>query len=405
MSAQLDHLLPAEVSGSDPSVAALRREARQRLMTHGFPDLRTEQWKYTSLRVLEKRQLSAPTSASAGTASVLPERPFACITLHFDNGRLKTRANALPAGMQLSPLSADRLAVEVQGGRAEAFQHLNVAAGDEAWCLRISADQAQAIRVAMTTSEDFASAVHPRLHLVVDDGVSITLLEDHDDFGQGLMNMVMTLEVGAAATVHHVLHRQVHESVWVQHCQVDLAAGAHYRVFAVDRGGRLIRQDHTLNLNAAGAYGSVMGVALINTGQHVDWHTCINHHVGGTNSEESCRMLADGLGVGVFNGRIYIARGADDAHSQMNTANLLLSDQARINTKPELEIYAEEVTASHGATIGQLDADALFYLRSRGLDAATAGALLKMGFAAAPLDDMPESAIKEWLLAQLQAAL
>lgn len=116
-------------------------------------------------------------------------------------------------------------------------------------------------------------------------------------------------------------------------------------------------------------------------------------------------MLADGLGVGVFNGRIYIARGADDAHSQMSTANLLLSDQARINTKPELEIYAEEVTASHGATIGQLDDNALFYLRSRGLDAESAAGLLKLGFAATPFDEMPASPLKEWLLAQLREAL
>jgi Fe-S cluster assembly protein SufD len=109
--------------------------------------------------------------------------------------------------------------------------------------------------------------------------------------------------------------------------------------------------------------------------------------------------------VGVFNGRIHIARGADDSHSDLNTANLLLSDSARINTKPELEIYAEEVTASHGATIGQLEDSALFYLRSRGIPATEAMALLKYGFAAAPLENIENETLRDWLMASLNESL
>jgi len=402
MSAQFDHLLP-DLAGlaEDSGYAAARRHAQQQLMAHGFPDLRTEQWKYTSLRVLAKRELAA----EGGAPSTLPRRPFESIDLHFDNGRLTTAADQLPAGLSLTPLVAERVAVSDEAGRAAAFSWLNVAAGDQAWCLRIDRTQNTPIRIAITTAEDFSTAVHPRLHIEVASGVSATVLEDHDDHGQGLINAVLTMAVEAGAEIHHVIHRACHESVWIHRCDVDVAKDARYQLHAVELGGRLVRQDHTLNLSQSGANGSLMAVALMNTGQHVDWHTCINHLVGHTHSEEACRMLADGLGVGVFNGRIYIARGADDAHSQMSTANLLLSDQARINTKPELEIYAEEVTASHGATIGQLDDTALFYLRSRGLDAAAAAGLLKLGFAATPLDEMPASALKEWLLAQLRSAL
>jgi Fe-S cluster assembly protein SufD len=109
--------------------------------------------------------------------------------------------------------------------------------------------------------------------------------------------------------------------------------------------------------------------------------------------------------VGVFNGRILIVPGADDSHSQMNTGNMLLSDAARINTKPELEIHAEDVTASHGATVGQLDGDARFYLRSRGLDDEQAAALLKYGFAAAVFDDAPAGPVRDWLLTRLEEIL
>lgn len=401
MSAQFDHLLPEPVDVADDGYAAVRRHARQQLMTHGFPDLRTEQWKYTSLRALEKREFGT----QVGAASALPRRSFDSIDLHFDNGRLITPAASLPAGLTLTPLPAEQLAVTDDGGRAEAFSWLNTASCDQAWCLHIDGTHAKPIRIVISTADDFSVAAHPRLHVALAPGASVTLVEDHDDHGQGLINAVLTLAVAEGAALQHVIHRACHESIWIQRCDIDVAKDGQYQLYAVDLGGRLVRQDHTLNLNQAGANGRLMAVALMNTGQHIDWHTCINHQVGQTLSEEACRMLADGLGVGVFNGRIYIARGADDAHSQMSTANLLLSDQARINTKPELEIYAEEVTASHGATIGQLDDNALFYLRSRGLDAESAAGLLKLGFAATPFDEMPASPLKEWLLAQLREAL
>ena len=116
-------------------------------------------------------------------------------------------------------------------------------------------------------------------------------------------------------------------------------------------------------------------------------------------------MLADDFAIGVFNGRIEIDRGADHSHSRMNTGNLLLSENARINTKPELEIHAEEVSASHGATVGQLDDMARFYLRSRGLSDSEASAMLKYGFAAAAFDAMPPGEVADWLLNRLEQAL
>jgi Fe-S cluster assembly protein SufD len=144
---------------------------------------------------------------------------------------------------------------------------------------------------------------------------------------------------------------------------------------------------------------------VLNSKQHVDYHTSIDHCTGHTNSREAFRLLADGTGVGVFNGRIHIHEDSDDSHSDLNTASLLLGEMARINAKPELEIYSEDVTASHGATIGQLDDDALFYLRSRGLPTEEANTLLKYGFAAEPLEGQADEDVRDWLLDQLQAVL
>jgi Fe-S cluster assembly protein SufD len=181
--------------------------------------------------------------------------------------------------------------------------------------------------------------------------------------------------------------------------------GATYRAFALDAGGSLTRQDLVARLEAPRAAAAVAGVGVLAGRSLVDYHTAIEHIVGETNSDENFRMLADDRAVGVFNGRILIVPGADDSHSQMNTGNMLLSDAARINTKPELEIHAEDVTASHGATIGQLDEVARFYLRSRGLDDAQARALLKFGFAAAAFDGLPPGDLRDWLTERLEETL
>jgi len=193
--------------------------------------------------------------------------------------------------------------------------------------------------------------------------------------------------------------------VHIARTDVDVARDADYQSFVLDTGTRLGRQDISIFLNESGAEAEIDGTVILNSRQHVDYHTAIDHCTGHTHSRETFHLLADGSGVGVFNGRIHIHKDSDDSHSDLSTASLLLGDMARINAKPELEIYSEEVTAAHGATIGQLDEDALFYLRTRGLPAEEANSLLKYGFAAGPLEGQAEEAVRDWLLSELQAVL
>jgi Fe-S cluster assembly protein SufD len=396
MSALIEQLVQAMPPAED-AYADARRRAHKALLQHGFPDLKTEAWKYTSLRVLDKREFQV---GQAG-ATEEPELPFAADRLHFDNGLLDAEALALPAGVRLEPIPADALAEADYGDRAGAFGWLNLARFDQAWRLVIEAELERPLVLSFATAEDFRADVHPRIEIVLADNAGATLLEIQRDRGEGLVNLVQDIHLGRGARLRHLIQRGNAESAWVQRTTVNLAADADYRFHALDAGGRLVRQDLNVNLLAAGANGEIDGVALLDSKQHVDYHTAIDHQVGHTNSRECFRMLADGTGVGVFNGRIHIARGADDSHSDLNTANLLLSDSARINTKPELEIYAEEVTASHGATIGQLEDSALFYLRSRGIPATEAMALLKYGFAAAPLENIENETLRDWLMASL----
>ncbi|WP_376696988.1 Fe-S cluster assembly protein SufD [Wenzhouxiangella sp. EGI_FJ10305] len=395
-----EKLAPESALAAD-DFSDLRQAAQRALMQHGFPDLKTEAWKYTPIKLLEKREFQ-PEPASA---SVAPEIPFEAYVLHFDNGILNADAADLPKGVTLAPATLEDFEGVEYGGREDAFAWLNLARFGQAWRVTIEAELDRPLVLATTTSDDFGGAVHPRLFIELADNARATLVEVQTGGGEGMINAVTDIKVGQGAALNHVMCRSGGDTVRVARTCVDVVRDAEYRSFVLDTGARLGRQDLNVFLNEAGSLGEIDGTVVLDSKQHVDYHTSIDHCTGHTNSRESFRILADGTGVGVFNGRIHIHEDSDDSHSDLNTANLLLGEQARINAKPELEIYSEDVTASHGATIGQLDDEALFYLRSRGLPTEEANRLLKYGFAAAPLEGLADETLRSWLLRELELVL
>lgn len=405
MSGLIEKLLPESLSDEEPRLDELRREAQKVLMRNGFPQRKTERWKYLPLTLLEKREFgSAATPEDWPEAPVLP---FEAGVVHVHNGVIDPARCRLPDGVTLRGMTAED--VDASGlsadGPADAFAWLNLARFEQGWTLRVDGRADVPLLLATTCDDDFDTARHPRLRLQVADGGGLTLIEHQRAGGAGLLNVVFDIALGREAQLTHLIDRGFDETALIQRTAVQAAGDAEYRAFALDAGGRLTRQDLVVMLDAAGARTTLGGVGVLSGRSLVDYHTSIEHRVGGTASREDFRMLADDRAVGVFNGRILIVRGADDSHSEMNTGNLLLSDEARINTKPELEIHAEEVTASHGATVGQLDDGARFYLRSRGLDDAQAIALLKFGFAAAVFDRLEPGAQRDWLLTRLEETL
>ncbi|NBB92550.1 MAG: hypothetical protein GVY32_05190 [Gammaproteobacteria bacterium] len=400
MSELAEKLAPESALAAD-DFSDLREAAQRALMQYGFPDLKTEAWKYTPIKLLEKREFRS----EAATSSTVPELPFEACLLHFDNGILDAETAELPAGVKLEPATREDFEGIEYGGREDAFAWLNLARFGQAWKIRIEGELAEPLVLGTTTADDFAAAVHPRLFIELADNARATLIEWHAGGGEGMVNCVSNVRVGQGASLNHVTRRSGGDTVRVSRTRVDVVRDAEYRSFVLDTGARLGRQDLNVFLNEAGALCEIDGTVVLDSKQHVDYHTSIDHCTGHTNSREAFRLLADGTGVGVFNGRIHIHEDSDESHSDLNTASLLLGERARINAKPELEIYSEDVTASHGATIGQLDDDALFYLRSRGLPTEQANALLKYGFAAAPLEGQADEDVRDWLLDQLQAVL
>jgi len=400
MSELAEKLAPESALASD-DFGDLRESAQRALMQHGFPDLKTEAWKYTPIKLLEKREFRT----DAASNSAAPGLPFDATLLHLDNGILNAETADLPEGVKLSPATREDFEGIEYGGREDAFAWLNLARFGQAWKVTVEGELDKPLVLATTTAEDFAAAVHPRLFIDLADNARATLVELHDGGGEGMVNAVCDIRVGQGAALDHVMRRSGGDTMRVARTRVDVTRDAGYRSFVLDTGARLGRQDLNVFLQEAGALGEIDGTVVLDSKQHVDYHTSIEHCTGRTNSREAFRLLADGTGVGVFNGRIHIHEDSDDSHSDLNTASLLLGEMARINAKPELEIYSEDVTAAHGATIGQLDEDALFYLRSRGLPTQEANTLLKYGFAAAPLEGLAAGPIRDWLLNELQGQL
>jgi len=406
MSALIEKLMPQAAAEDDGSFGSLRRKAQKVLMQHGFPHRKTENWKYMPLGLLEKRTFSDAGPGESETPSP-PSFPFDAGVIHFHNGRLDPEACRLPDGVALTGMLPADIDVSIldDAGPADAFAWLNLARFEQGWKLLVEGRPDQPLVIATTCDDDFDVAVHPRLTVALADDAALTLVEAQSGQGAGLINSVLDLRLGRQSSLTHVVERRFVETALIQRTTARISESATYRAFVLDGGGRLTRQDLVAELASPGATAGISGVATLSGRALVDYHTAIEHRVGGTQSHENFRILADDQAVGVFNGRIHIVRGADDSHSQMNTGNLLLSENARINTKPELEIHAEDVTASHGATIGQLDDDARFYLRSRGLSDTQAIALLKYGFAAAVFDTMAPGAVRDWLTDRLKEYL
>ncbi|MDX1625854.1 MAG: SufD family Fe-S cluster assembly protein [Wenzhouxiangellaceae bacterium] len=398
MSSVLETLVDGAPAVDDGEFGPARARALEILRARGFPTRKTEAWKYTPLARLEQRELAVAGPAT-GEVPDAPSLPFEAAVLHWHNGVLDPSRSDLPRGITLTGLvpgdvDASRLDAD---SPADAFSWLNLARFEQGWRVFIDETPDLPLVLVSTWDDDFSAAAFPRVVVELAPDTEAVLVEWQQGSGEGLIASELGIELARAASLTHAVRREAGGTALIQRTHVEVRNGASYRGIVVDGGGSLTRQDLGVDLLEAGARAGIHGVGMLSGQSLVDYHTAIRHRVGGTNSEEDFRLLADDRSVGVFNGRILIVPGADDSHSTMNTGNLLLGENARINIKPELEIHAEEVTASHGATIGQLEDDARFYLRSRGLDEQEATALLKYGFAAAVLDALPAGDLRDWL--------
>jgi Fe-S cluster assembly protein SufD len=252
-------------------------------------------------------------------------------------------------------------------------------------------------------------AAQPRIVLEAEPGAQATIVQHFIDCApntQGWTNSVTQLKQAEGSRI--ALYRMQRQSSGAAHTSLltaELAAGAELIAGYFDFGARLVRNDIEVSLRGPAARAELFGLLLVGAGQHVDDHTLIRHAAGATVSIENFRGIIGERGRGVFNGKVIVEPGCQKIDARQNNDNLLLGEHAEIDTKPELEIYANDVKCSHGSTVGELDAEQLFYLRARGLDLATARRLLTTAFATTVVEQIADESLRTRVLEQVTARL
>lgn len=390
-------------------VHGIRTQAIGRFAELGFPSTRLEDWRYTNVApITQIGFLPAGAAHRNGlTAQWLEEATVGGLAgsrLVLVDGQFRpelSSSGVLPRAVRVSSLAA---AIETDGDFIEArlarfarddesgFLALNTAFLKDGAFLRIppGAVVERPIHVVyVSTAQGDPTVSHPRTLIVAEDGCQATIIESYVSLGMGthLTNAVTELVAGPGAVVEHVKLALQTESVFhVAALSVYQERASNVMLHSFSLSDGLVRNDVTVVLDGEGSECTLNGLFIGDGHAHVDNHTTIDHVQPRCSSQELYKGILGGKSTGVFNGCIRVRANAQKTSARQTNKNLLLSPGAQINTKPQLEISADDVKCNHGSTIGQLDADALFYLRARGIDQEAARAMLTQAFASEMVD-------------------
>ncbi|HXF67459.1 MAG TPA: Fe-S cluster assembly protein SufD [Burkholderiales bacterium] len=392
-----------------------RARALERANALTVPTTRDEEWRFTDLtpltRVPFQPAAGAPQPAMAEVSRFIA--PEATAHLVFVNGVFapELSANAgLPYGVLVTPLAAalatHAAVIEPHLARIAPFDNqvfaaLNTAQLHDGAFVWIARNQRCPTPVQLLyLSTQRQSASYPRCLVVVESGAECTLIEDYAGLDEGpyFANAVTEIALGEGARLAHVrLQREAKGAFHIATCAVSAARDAHYALHAVTLGARLSRFDLEVAQRGEGVEARLDGLALISGRQLADTHSLMDHAAPRGRCRQLHKCIVGGAAHAVFNGKIVVRSGAQLTDSAQQSRNLLLSDKAHVDAKPQLEIFADDVKCSHGATVGQLDAEQLFYLLSRGLAPERARNLLVYAFGAEVIDRIPVPSLVEQL--------
>jgi Fe-S cluster assembly protein SufD len=369
-------------------VVALRAQAAQDFRAQGFPTRRVEAWKYTDLAAVTASVFGEPlTGVDDGLelpATTNPRAVFIDGRFRADLSSLESLGYAVESLAATLPAQAGRLGAIARPAE-QALAALNGMLFEDGIVITVPAGVAGGVLelFSYATQSDRAPAYHPRHLVSLGEGASLTLIETAAGpaTARYLHNPVFEIEVAPGARMNHGrLQMEGHAAFFLSTVYARVAAGGTYDNFTLNAGAKLARNEIHVALNGPKAEAHMNGVQLATDGQHLDTTTALDHAAPDCASRQTYKTVLSGRSRGVFQGKILVRQVAQKTDGyQMNQA-LLLSDQAEIDSKPQLEIYADDVKCSHGATVGALDAEQIFFLRARGIPEAQAKAMLVEAF-------------------------
>ncbi len=390
-----------------PWLRKLRDNAFARFCETGFPTTHDEDWRFTNVAAISRTNFSLPRAvAKLDNSALQPWRmENAAAQLVFIDGQFVRELSrfALPAGVSVSgvaeAISKNDPQLESHLGRylnleRDPFCALNTAFAENGALVHVGRGVALPEPIQLlfvSTAADTPRMVHPRNLLIFEQESQGTVIEEYVSLGGGsvLCNSATELIAGANSTVSHYMIEREHQQAFnISTLRMQQARNANVSSHSLLLGGGLVRNNVHPVLAGQGGECLINGLFVGDGRQHLDNYMHVEHASPHCSSRQFYNGILDGKSHGVFHGRIVVHKDAQKTDAKQTNRNLLLSDDAQIDTKPQLEIYADDVKCTHGATIGQLDETALFYLRSRAIDEITARRLLLMAFAGECLDRM-----------------
>ncbi|HEY1506323.1 MAG TPA: Fe-S cluster assembly protein SufD [Stellaceae bacterium] len=400
------------------SFAEKRREAFARFETLGFPTRRDEAWRFTNLRPLQDKAF-APAAGKPGTTPTLDPYFFAGEThrVVLVNGRFAptlSKIDRLPQGVTLgaaaeiagnNPSLASRLLDQTDLAGGQAFASLNAALFADGFVLALEPGVALETPVEIIHwGEAVDSSFHLRNLIQLGAGSRATIIESYAGSGRYWTNAVAVVDLGAgAALLHAKLQDEASDAIHFGQVRARIPADARYESFVLTLGGRLSRHDSFATFAGEQATCGLFGAYLLKGEQEATNATFVDHAVPKCTTDEVFKGVVDERAHGVFLGKITVRPQAQKTNANQLNKNLLLSARANVDTKPELEILADDVKCSHGATVGDLDESAMFYLAARGIPADEARRMLIEAFAADAIDRLEDApALRVHLLAHVR---
>lgn len=397
--------------------ASTRRLAAGAFKDMGLPTRRSEAYKYTPVTKRVTEDLSIENSAGNVDAARALEG-LSGIHLSTTNGLLDSVPTDLPAGLTISSLieayEGNRVFVNDHLSRAfvadrDAFSSLAAAAAEDGILIHVAANTKVEQTIVIHHDKVSASGlVQPRVLVVADEGASLQIIEHfgHAESSSAFENRIAEMIVADGGSIDHVLiYERSQNATFVNGLHVYQEGSSHYATNTITLGGGMVRNNLHFLPDGEECETHLNGLYIARGTQHIDNHTFVDHAKPNCESNELFKGIVADKATGVFNGKILVRQDSQKINAYQTSKSIVLDRSASIYAKPELEIYADDVRCSHGATTGELDEDALFYLRARGIKPETARLLLLEAFARDVVDLINEESVRDYLYARLHAIL
>ncbi len=403
---------------------SLRKNSFDQFERAGFPNIKEEEWKYTNVTPIAKANF-APVLVRNGTASAKDDGLASFIyeearqsRLVFVNGMLREELSslaALPDGVVAMVLREAVCTSQYEGIVREHLEHhaekngfaaLNTALFASGLFLKIprgiSIDAPiHLLFIGEGLDEIAPPAAFPRVLIVAEENSAATIIESYvspNERSVYLTNAIVDLSLEDGARLQHCkIQRESMGAFHVATTRAELGANSSYHTTTINFGAAISRHDIDVQMDHEGAECAVDGLYMVDGSQHTDTHSVIDHRQPHCTSHQLYKGILDGKSRAVFNGKVFVRHGAQQTDARQTNKNLLLSTDARVDTKPQLEIFADDVKCTHGAAVGQIDEEELFYLESRGINPTLARNMLTYGFAEEVIEKIGVESIRREL--------